>query len=314
MSIELIADPQRESISVGGGVAVAEKASNLYTPDSVEHHPKRPIARRMVTPATTWELPSITAVWNARELLFHLMSHNIRVRYAQSILGIGWAVVQPFFTMIIFTFFFGRIAGISSEGVPYALFSFAALVPWTYFAGAFSRASTALVTHSNIIGRVYFPRIVAVLEPVLGKLLDLIITLAFLFVLMAAFGVTPTVWALLLPTLVLLMLITALGLGLWLAPLAVQYRDVNHGLLVGLPMLLYATPVVFSVEIVPESLRLIYAVYPMVGVVAGFRAALLGTMPMPWDLLLVSSGSALCLLISGAFFFNRMEQFFDDVM
>jgi lipopolysaccharide transport system permease protein len=269
---------------------------------------------RVVSAQSRHRFINIAELWQARELLYFLTARSIKVRYAQSILGLGWAVVQPLFSMLIFTVFFGRFAGVLSETVPYAVFVFAALVPWTFFAGALSGASNGLKTHASIWGRVYFPRLIGILEPIASKLVDFAIAFIILMLLMLIFQITPTLWILALPIPITIMVLTVLGISLWTAPLALQYRDVNHALVVGVPLLLYATPVVFSLDFIPTEYHILYAIYPMVGVIEAFRASMFGTGPMPWSLLIVGGSSAICLVISGGLFFKSMERVFDDVV
>jgi lipopolysaccharide transport system permease protein len=253
-------------------------------------------------------------LWRYRDLLRFLVWRDIKVRYAQSILGIGWAIIQPLFNMIVFTVVFGQLARIDSNGVPYAIFSYTALAPWTYFAAALSESTASLVNASSMISKVYFPRLVIPLTPVIAKLLDFAIAMALLALLMVVFGVRPTVWALALPVLVAMMVLAAAGAGMWLTALAVQYRDVKYAVGLVVQLWLYASPVVYPASLVPEQFRLLYALNPMVGVIEGFRAALLGTTPMPWDLIGVGCVTTLLLVGSGLLFFRRMEDYFADVI
>ena len=216
--------------------------------------------------------------------------------------------------MIVFTVIFGNLAKISSEGVPYAVFSYAALVPWSYFANALTESAGSLVAASHLITKVYFPRLVIPLAPVLAKLLDFGIAMLLLFGLMLYFGIAPTVWALNLPLLVVLMMLTASGAGMWLTALAIQYRDVKYALSFGVRLLMYAAPVVYPASLIPARFRLLFGLFPMAGVIEGFRSALLGTNPMPWDLLAVGSIVAIVLFITGALYFRRMERIFADVV
>ena len=268
----------------------------------------------VIEASSGWRLIDWRELWRYRDLFYFLVWRNVKVRYAQSILGIGWAVIRPVFSMIVFSIVFGRLAKVSSDGVPYAIFSYAALVPWTYFSSALTGASGSLVGASGMISKVYFPRLIIPLTTVLSNLVDFAIALLILFGLMVWFGMRPTIWALLLPLLVLLMMLTATGLGMWLTALAIQYRDVNYGLSFAVQLLMYAAPVVYPASSIPQQYRLLYGLNPMAGVIEGFRSALLGTNPMPWDLLLPGTITAIIVFIGGALYFRRMERIFADVV
>lgn len=248
-----------------------------------------------------------------RDLFFFLVWRGIKVRYAQSALGIGWAVVQPVFSMVVYTVILGKLAKIQSDGVPYAVFSFAGLVPWTYFANALTDSSNSLIGNSNMISKVYFPRMILPLSSVLAKLVDFGIAMLLLFALMVWYGVFPNATIVALPLLILLMMITAAGLGMWFTAMAIQYRDVSYAMNFIVQLLMYAAPVVYPSSLIPEQYQLFYALNPMVGVIEGFRAALLGTRPMPWDFIGVGSLVALGLLVSGAIYFRFKERIFADV-
>ena len=252
--------------------------------------------------------------WRYRDLFYFLVWRDIKTRYAQSVLGIGWAIIQPVFSMVVFTIVFGNLARVSSDGVPYAIFSYAALVPWTYFSSALTGATSSLISSSSMITKVYFPRLAIPLAPILGKLVDFGIAMLILFGMMLWFQISPTIWALTIPVLVLLMMVTATGAGMWLTALAVQYRDINYAMSFLVQLLMYAAPVVYPASSVPEQFRLVYAINPMVGVIEGFRSALLGTNPMPWDFIGIGSISAVIILISGMIYFRRMERIFADVV
>jgi lipopolysaccharide transport system permease protein len=239
---------------------------------------------------------------------------DVKVRYAQSVLGVGWAIVQPLVPMILFTIVFGRVAQISSDGVPYALFSYTALVPWTYFANAVSDSGGSLVKEVNMLGKIYFPRLILPLTSVLGRLIDLAISFVLLFAMMAWYRTMPTPAAvILLPLLIAMTVATASGLGLWLSALAVQYRDVKYALTFAIQFLMYAAPVVYPTSLIPDRFRYLYAVNPLVGVIEGFRASLLGSLPIPWDLIGIGAVSAVVILICGLFYFARKEAVFADV-
>ena len=249
-----------------------------------------------------------------RDLFYFLVWRDIKTRYAQSVLGVGWAVIQPLFSMVVFTIVFGGLANVDSDGVPYAVFSYTALVPWTYFSGSLTASSGSLVSSSNLLTKVYFPRIIIPLAPLLSKLVDFSIAFVILIVMLLWFRITPTAGVLFLPALILLMMVTAGGMGMWLTALSVQYRDINYAMGFVVQLLMYAAPVVYPASAVPAQFRLLYSLFPMAGVIEGFRSALLGTVPMPWDMIAVGSLSALVIALSGALYFRRMEGIFADVV
>jgi len=275
---------------------------------TVKNNPKT-----IIEAETGWHLIDWRELWHYRDLFLFLVWRDVKTRYAQSVLGIGWAIVQPLFSMMVFTIVFGNLAKVSSDGVPYAIFSFTALVPWTYFASSLANSSSSLVSASSMISKVYFPRLVIPLVPVLAKLVDFGIALLILFGLMFYFGFSPTAWALFLPLLVLLMMLTASGMGMWLTALAIQYRDINYAMSFFVQLLMYAAPVVYPASSVPKEFRLLYSLFPMTGVIEGFRSILLDTNPMPWDLLAGGTSVAVLLFVTGAMYFKRMERVFADV-
>ena len=263
---------------------------------------------------TGWRMVDWHELWQYRDLFFFLVWRDIKTRYAQSVLGVGWAVIQPVFSMIVFTIVFGKLAGISSDGIPYPIFNYAGLVPWIYFSGSLTAATGSLVSSKSMITKIYFPRLIIPIAPVIGKLVDFAIAMLLLFGMMLWFKISPTVWALTTPFLIILMMLTAGGAGMWLTALSVQYRDINYGMGFLIQLLMYAAPVVYPASSVPEQYRLLYALNPMVGVIEGFRSALLGTNPMPWDFIAVGSVTAFLIAISGIAYFRRMERIFADVV
>ena len=248
-----------------------------------------------------------------RDLFRFLVWREIKVRYAQSALGIGWAIIQPLFSMLVFTIVFGKLAAVSSDGAPYALFSFAALVPWTYFANSVTEGTNILVSNATMISKIYFPRILLPMSAVAAKLLDFAIAFIVLLVLLVAFRVTPNIGVLVIPWLVVMMVTAAGGLSAWLTALAIQYRDVKHGVGFGIQLLMYGAPVVYPASLIPDVFRPIYALNPMVGVIEGFRSALLGTTGMPWDLIGIGTISTFAIAISGLAYFRKSERVFADV-
>ncbi|MFN7734471.1 MAG: ABC transporter permease [Pirellula sp.] len=267
----------------------------------------------VIEPKPGWRLIDFSELYGYRDMLRFLTWRSIKVLYAQSAIGIGWAILQPLFTMIIFTVVFGWFAKIDSEGVPYSLFSLAALVPWTYFSNAILEAGNSLVSQAQMVSKVYFPRIILPLAGVLAKLVDFGIAFVMFLGLMLFYGVTPSsnVWVL--PLLVGVMVISAMGIGTWLTAMAIQYRDVKHALTFIIQLLMYSSPVIYSAAIIPKRWQMLYAVNPMVGVIEGFRSALLGTGPMPWDLIGIGALSSLFLLVTGLLYFRKQERLFADV-
>lgn len=271
---------------------------------------RRPL---VIKPVSGWQLVDLRELWDYRDLFYFLVWREIKVRYAQSVLGIGWAVVQPIFFMVVFTIVFGRLAQIGSDGIPYAVFSYTALVPWSYFSTALTDATASLLTNTNLVTKVYFPRMILPLAAVISKLVDFAIAGALVVGFLVWYQIVPTVWILVLPFLVVLMMVTAAGIGMWIAALAVQYRDVRYAISFLLQGAMYASPVVYPVSSIPSEYKLIYAINPMVGVIEGFRAAIIGVNPMPWTLIAVGSATSFVVLIVGALYFRRAERSFADV-
>ena len=267
----------------------------------------------IIEPKSGWRVVDFRELWEYRDLLYFLVLRDIKVKYAQSVIGIGWAVIQPVFFMLVFTVGFGSLAKIGSDGAPYAIFSFTALVPWTYFSTALMDTTSSLVVNTAMLTKVYFPRLVIPLTSTISKLVDFFIAMVLLFGLMVWFRTMPTAWALTLPLLVLLMMLTAAGLGMWLTALAIQYRDIKYAMTFVVQLMMYASPVAYPVSLVPERYQLLYALNPMVGVIEGFRSVLLNTNPVPWDLLAVGVIASAFVAISGLFYFRRMERVFADV-
>jgi lipopolysaccharide transport system permease protein len=269
----------------------------------------------VIEPARRWQPVDVRELWAYRGLFWYLVWRDVQVRYAQTVLGAGWAILQPVLTMLVFTLVFGRFAGIPSDGVPYAVFSLAALVPWTYFSAALTGASTSLVSSSNLISKVYFPRLVIPFAPVLAGLVDLAIGLVLLLLVMLGFGLVPGGAALAaLPVLLLAMMMTVAGAGCWLAALNIRYRDVKYVTPFLVQVWMYASPIVYPMSIVPEAYRPVYALNPMAGVIEGFRSTLLGTAPLSWPTTALSLLSAGVLFLTGTFYFRRTERTFADVL
>ncbi len=257
---------------------------------------------------------NLAEVWRYRELLYFLTWRDVLVRYKQTALGAGWAIIQPLFTMVVFSLFFGRLAKIPADGVPYPIFSFAALVPWTFFANGLTQSSNSLVGSANLIQKVYFPRLVIPASSVFAGFVDFILAFVVLLGMMAFYGITPTANALWLPALILLVMVTSLGVGLWLSAMNVRFRDVRYVVPFVTQLWMFGTPVAYPSSLLEEPWRTIYGINPMVGVIEGFRWALLGTSTAPGAMIAVSSLAALCLLVSGAYYFRSMERVFADIV
>jgi lipopolysaccharide transport system permease protein len=267
-----------------------------------------------IKPSRGWVLPQIRDVWAYRELLYFLVWRNLKIRYKQTVLGVLWAVIQPFFLMVIFSIFFGRLAKIPSEGIPYPIFAYAALLPWSYFAQSLNTCSNSLVGNSHLITKVYFPRLIIPISSVLSGLVDFSISFSILLAMMFYYQIFPTLAALLLPFLILMAMATALGAGLWLSALNVQYRDIRYTTSFLIQFWFFATPVVYPSSLVPGMWRFFYGLNPMVGVVEGFRGALLGKGQIIGPMFIVSIIVIAFLLITGIFYFRRMEKGFADVV
>jgi len=255
---------------------------------------------------------NLRELWQYRELLYILIWRDIKVRYKQTAIGAAWAVIQPFFAMVVFSLIFGRLAKIPSEGLPYPIFAYSALLPWQFFAKALTEASTSLVANERVITKVYFPRLLVPTAVVLAGLLDFGIAFLILLGMMVFYGITPSWFILFIPLFLLLAIITALGVSFWLSALDVEYRDVRYTLPFLTQLWFFATPVVYPSTIVPPSWRALYGLNPMVGVIEGFRWALLGSAPPDPRMLLVSSLLASLLFMSGLIYFRRMERTLAD--
>jgi len=268
----------------------------------------------VIRPSKGWTALKLGDVWAYRELLYFLVWRDIKVRYKQTVLGAAWAVIQPFFSMVVFSLFFGKLAKMPSDGIPYPIFAFAALVPWSYFAGALSQSANSLVDSANLIKKVYFPRLTIPIANALAGLVDFAIAFVVLLGMMLWYGVMPTARILWLPAFLLLALVTALAVGLWLSVLNVEYRDVRYTIPFLTQFWMFATPIVYPSSLLSEPWRTVYGLNPMVGVVEGFRWALLGAKTAPGPVIAVSACASLALLVGGAFYFRRMEKTFADVV
>ena len=268
----------------------------------------------LIEPTKGWVSLKLHELWEYRELLYFLVWRDVKVRYKQTALGTAWAILQPFFSMVVFSLFFGKLAKMPSDGIPYPLFSFAALVPWSFFANGLSQASNSLVGSAHLITKVYFPRLSIPLSSVISGIIDFVLSFVVLLGIMAYYGTFPTWNVIWLPFLLLLALVTALGVGMWFSALNVQFRDVRYVLPFLTQAWLFATPIVYPSSLLSEPWRTLYGINPMVGVVEGFRWALLGARTAPGPMIIVSSLAAVFILIGGAFYFRKMEKTFADVV
>ncbi len=268
----------------------------------------------LIKPSRGWVPLKLDELWEFRELLYFLTWRDIKVRYKQTLLGAAWAIIQPFMTMVVFSIFFGRLAQVPSDGIPYPIFSYAALIPWTFFANGLTLASNSLVGNAYMIKKVYFPRLVIPLSAVLSGLPDFALSFIILLVMMVFYGMSPSPAALLwLPLFLLLALITVLGVSLWLSALNVRYRDVRYVVPFLVQIWLFGTPIAYSSTMLDQPWRTLYGLNPMVGVVEGFRWALLGSGNPPDIMVLISAIAAILIAVSGMFYFRRMEKTFADL-
>jgi lipopolysaccharide transport system permease protein len=279
---------------------------------SVVTRPSAP--RTVIEPPRRWGVLDVGELWRYRELFYFLVWRDLKVRYKQTVIGGAWAVLQPLVTMVVFSIVFARLLNVPSEGIPYPVFSYAALLPWTFFAGAVARAGNSLIADPNLLSKVYFPRISLPLAAVSSVLVDFAVAFVILLGLMAYYGIVPGVAVLALPLFVLLAFVTTAGVGLWLSSLNVKYRDINYVIPLLVQFWLFLTPVAYPTTLVPDAWRFVYSLNPMVGVVDGFRWALLNTGRVEVETMLVSAVAAIFLCAGGVLYFRRTEHEFADVV
>ena len=271
----------------------------------------------VIQPRAGWQPIDWKGLIEYRDLFYFLIKRDVLVIYKQTVMGFTWALIRPVFSMIVFSVIFGGLAKVPSDGIPYPIFSYTALIPWTYFASAMTSSTQSLISGRNIFTKVYFPRLVIPLVPVLSKLVDFCISFVILFIMMIWYKIVPSSNILFLPYLVLLMMMTASGIGMWLSAMAIQYRDIPQGINFLSQLFMYAAPVVWPVSLIAEKFGdnavYLYGLYPMAGVIEGFRSALVSSNPMPWALIASGTFSAILLFISGAFYFRQKERIFADV-
>lgn len=276
--------------------------------------PSGPARLVRIRPSRGWISLDLKELWEYRELLYFLTWRDIKVRYKQTVLGAAWAILQPLLTMVVFSLFFGKLAKIPSDGVPYPIFSYTGLVPWTFFATGLAMSSSSLVSSQNLIKKIYFPRLAIPIATVLSGMVDFVLAFLVLLLMMFYYGMTPTANVAWLPLFAVLALATSLGVGLWLSAMNVQFRDVRYTVPFLTQIWLFATPVAYPSSLLSEPWKTLYAINPMVGVVEGFRWALLATETAPGPMLIASTLAAAVLLVSGAYYFRRMERTFADVV
>ena len=267
----------------------------------------------IIKPKSGWQLINFNELMQYRDLFYFMVWREIKVLYAQTILGFSWAILQPLIQIIIFTIVFGKVAEVSSEGLPYFLFSSVAIIPWTYMSQAMTQSSQRLIQGQHMLGKVYFPRLIFPLTPVLARLIDFGISILILLVVVIYYRVMPTWNLIFLPLFIILMMAIPAGIGMWLSALAIRFRDVKHAMPFAIRMLIYTAPIVYSASSIPDTYRFIYSLNPIVAVIEGYRACLLGT-PIPWLFILPGLFTAIILLLGGAFYFRRMERVFVDVI
>jgi lipopolysaccharide transport system permease protein len=269
--------------------------------------------KNIIQPASGWQILNLKELIEYRDLFFSLVWRDIKVLYAQTILGFSWAIIQPLAQIILFTIIFGRVAKVPSEGIPYFLFSTVSIIPWTYMSQAMTESSQSLVKDANMLGKIYFPRLIFPITPVLSRLLDFLLSFSIILVVAPFYDVTPTRQLIFFPFFMLIMICTVTGIGMWLSALAIRFRDVRHAMPFVIRMLMFSAPIVYSAATMDDHVRLIYSINPIVTVIEGFRASVVGV-PVPWEFIWPGILSSLCILISGAFYFKRVEGIFVDVI
>lgn len=267
----------------------------------------------IIKPRSGWQIIDFKELKDYRDLFFFLVWRDIKVLYAQTILGFSWAIIQPLVQIVIFSIIFGKIAKLSTEGIPYFLFSTIAIIPWTYMSQSMTQSSQSLVQGQNLLGKVYFPRLTFPMTPVLARLVDFGISILILLGVIIYYRVLPTWNLIFFPLFLIMMMSVPAGIGLWLSALSIRFRDVKHAMPFVVKMLIYTGPIVYSASSIPETYRIFYSLNPIVGVIEGYRACLLGT-PMPWIYIWPGIITATILLISGVLYFKRMERVFVDVI
>lgn len=267
----------------------------------------------IIKPKSGWQIVNWKEIREYKDLIYFLILRDVKALYKQTVLGFSWAILRPFITMVVFQLVFNKMANIGTDGSPGPVFYYTGLVPWMYFSTSVTKSTNSLITGSGIFTKVYFPRLVLPIVPCIASLVDFAIAMTITIVLIIFYGLSPTVWILFLPVLIILMFLIASGLGLWLSALAIQYRDVPYGVQFLVQILMWVAPVIWTTTKFPEQYRLLYGLYPMAGIIEGFRSALYGGLTMPWDLIGMGTLSAVIIFITGAYYFKKKEQIFADV-
>lgn len=267
----------------------------------------------VIQPLSPWNAINFKELKEYRDLFFFLVWRDIKVLYAQTILGFSWAILQPLTQILIFTIIFGNLAKMDTDGIPYFLFSTVAIIPWTFMSQAMSQSSQSLVAGQGMLGKVYFPRLIFPLTSVFSRLVDFGISFLIVILVMIYYQVPPTWNLLFFPVFTLMMICVSAGIGMWLSAMAIRFRDVKHAMNFFVKMLMYSAPIVYSASKIPENWRMVYSLNPIVGTIEGFRACLLGT-PIPWQYIYPGAITALVILLTGVFYFNHMERVFVDVI
>lgn len=270
--------------------------------------------RLHITPKKGWRFIDFNELRQYRDLFYFLIVRDIKVKYKQTVLGGLWAIIQPFFSMIVFTLFFGRLAKMPSDGIPYPIFNYTAMVAWTYFSNSITMAGNSLIGNTNLISKVYFPRLIIPVSAVLAGLLDFVIAFCVLLLMMLYYQIYPTAMIAVVPVLACLMVLSAGGVGMFLAALNAKYRDIRYTIPFLVQLWMFASPIVYPATLVPEKYHLIYAVNPMVGIIEGFRSALLGTVAFPYEMVLISAVVSLIIFITGLIYYKQMESYFADII
>jgi len=273
----------------------------------------KPVQQTVIEPPTGWQMIDFRELREYGDLFIYLVKRDIKVMYAQTILGFAWAILNPLIQIVVFSIIFGRLAKIDTDGIPYFLFSTIAIIPWTYMSGAMTSSSQSLIASSGMLGKIYFPRIIFPITPALSRLVDFAISIVLLIAVMVYYGVVPTANIIFLPIFLVMMVSVPVAIGLWLSSLAIRFRDVKFAMPFAIKMLIYSAPILYSASQIPDEYRFWYSINPIVGVVEGFRACLLGT-DIPWMYVLPGFATALILLASGAMYFRRMERVIVDVI
>jgi len=300
------------SASLASSPETAAREVLLGTPPPESSNlPKEPLV--VVEANDTWSAINFSELWSFRELLYFLTWRDIKIRYKQTELGIAWAILQPLITMLVFTLFFGRLAGVPSDNLPYPVFAYAGLLAWTFFANAITTSGNSLINSTHLITKVYFPRIIIPSASVAAGLVDFAIAFGIMVVLMAYYRVALTWNILMFPLIVTLITLLALGMGMWLSALNVKYRDVRFALPFLVQLWMFISPVIYPASFLPAKFRWLLSLNPMTGLIEGYRSSLLG-LPFNWTSLAASAGITLILLIYSSYIFRRMEKSFADII